>query len=758
MCRYTSSRRVILLLFFVFLAACHQDPNIRKQRYVESGKRYSTEGRYREAAIQFSNALKIDKNYADAHYALAQTYAQLGHLGAAYGELERTVDLQPANCKARLDLASLLLAGGKVDDAERHTRLVLAAQPNDPAVHAMLSAIAHQRGSHDQALAEIRRAIELDPDRATFHVDLALLQSSDISHASSVESELKRAITLSPKSVNARLLLETFYANAGRWNEAEQAGRDAISADPRSASARQTLARTFLNEGKQSTAEDVLRQASRDLADTASGMRTLADYYLNFGQTANAEVEFATVVAKYPKDISVQEAYACALLEGNDLASARKLIATMAKNSRNPVSDALKAILVLQGGNPNDATDSLMKAVDSLPTDALLQYWLAKAALAKGDVDLAEKSLRNAAILNPSRVVVQQQLARVAAMRGDMNLLADVAGRTIGALPHSPDGYVWRAMVESAHGSYDKADADLKVALSFAPQNAAAYLQFGKLRFAQKRFTEGSTLLEEALRYDSGSVEALRLLVSYDLYQKKPTAALSHITRALERNSHTSGFYDLLAWFHIQNNEFQAASAAAQKAVEVNSNDGEAALLLAQMQLRLGRTDKAVAAWQAWLNDHPNDAGAIAILGTFEELLGNSAKAQTYYTKSLQIQPTNPVAANNLAYLLLESGGDLDVALTKAQVARQGMPNSPNTADTLAWAYYHKGIYGFARDLLEDAARTSPENPTIQLHLGMVYTKLSDRRNASTHLKRAATLAPNSSIARQATNVLQGIS
>ena len=69
------------LVTVALLAGCHGDPNVRKQKYLESGKRYSAEGKYREAAIQFSNALKIDKNYPDAHYELAQAYVHLNQFG-----------------------------------------------------------------------------------------------------------------------------------------------------------------------------------------------------------------------------------------------------------------------------------------------------------------------------------------------------------------------------------------------------------------------------------------------------------------------------------------------------------------------------------------------------------------------------------------------------------------------------------------------------------------------------------------------------
>ena len=91
----------------------------------------------------------------------------------------RTVDLQPANYKARIDLGSLLFAAGKTDDAQAQANAVLNAQPNNPDVHALLSAIALKRGQRDQALIEMRRALELDPDRAAFHEDLAILQKND---------------------------------------------------------------------------------------------------------------------------------------------------------------------------------------------------------------------------------------------------------------------------------------------------------------------------------------------------------------------------------------------------------------------------------------------------------------------------------------------------------------------------------------------------------------------------------------------------
>ena len=83
-----------------------------------------------------------------------------------------------------------------------------------------------------------------------------------------------------------------------------------------------------------------------------------------------------------------------------------------------------------------------------------------------------------------------------------------------------------------------------------------------------------------------------------------------------------------------------------------------------------------------------------------------------------------------MAYLILEHGGNYDEALTLAQTARRGLPEVPNATGTLAWAYYHKGVYRSAIDLLEEAVRKVPQNPIYHYHLGLAYGKADDRARA----------------------------
>ena len=141
-----------------------------------------------------------------------------------------------------------------------------------------------------------------------------------------------------------------------------------------------------------------------------------------------------------------------------------------------------------------------------------------------------------------------------------------------------------------------------------------------------------------------------------------------------------------------------------------------------------------------------------------EESQGNLAKAKNYYEASLHLDPNQPVAANNLAYRMILDGESIDVVLPLAEKGRLGMPDSPNTADTLGWAYYQKGSYQSARNLLESAIQGEPDSAAIQYHLGMTYRKLQDKHNAQLHLKKALYLTHDPQTAKDVREALQNLS
>ncbi len=208
------------------------------------------------------------------------------------------------------------------------------------------------------------------------------------------------------------------------------------------------------------------------------------------------------------------------------------------------------------------------------------------------------------------------------------------------------------------------------------------------------------------------------------------------------------------AELQVRSKQPQAAMASLNRVLELDGNYVPAIFLLAQLTAQSGQTDQAVALYKRGINVAPRDMRLLISLGELYEQTGNWKQAQATYENVLVIAPENPVVSNNLAYLLLEHGGSPTVALTLAQTARKGLPNIPNTADTLGWAYYNNGGYSVAESLFEGAVKAFPNNQSYRYHLALTYRKLNSSEKAKTELEKIISLNPASPIADHARQVL----
>ncbi|HMG02209.1 MAG TPA: tetratricopeptide repeat protein [Edaphobacter sp.] len=746
-------------LMLGFATGCSRDPNKQKQKYLESGKRYANEGKLKEATIQFSNALKVDRNFANAHYELAKVYLKQGSVMTGYAELMRTIDLAPNNLEARIELGNLFVAGNALDKATEQAKAVLSQNTNSAEAYALLSAVAARKGDRATALTQIQKALSIDPNRAAFHTTLGLLQGSDPSTSSQAETELRKAVSLDDKNVASHIVLGSMLQRKGDLAGALEQMNAAVAADPHNIIARSSLADLYMRQNDTAKVEETLRKTADDLPEDGSATDMLATYYLRTHQLDHGAQVYSDLVSKHPKSAPLKLAYSRILIAQKDLTKARALGQELAKtDSELPQVAILNGMLMLNDGKTSDAFDTLQKASKSNPENLQVKIWLGRAAVAKGDTPAAQQAFRDAVRINPRSNEAQQGLAQISIDRRDFTTLAQLGDAAITSTPQSANGYIWRGMAEGSQRLNDKAEADFKEAIKVDPNNATGYLELAQLRLVQKNMTEAKSLLEQSLSHDPNSSRALRLLAAIYVSDKQGAKAVSRVQEQIAKSPQSADMYSLLAQLQGSTGDTAGAISSSEKAMQMNPNDPIAAIVYTRAVIASGDPGKAVAKWQQWTNDHPKDSQGFTILGTLQEAQGNRDQAIGSYKKALQIQPEQPIAANNLSYLMIETGQNIDVALSLAQVARRAMPNSPSTADTLAWAYYHKGNYTSARDLLEDAVKANPNDAALHYHLGLTYSKLSDASDATVHLKKAVTLAPNSQTAKDAEKALGQLS
>ena len=98
--------------------------------------------------------------------------------------------------------------------------------------------------------------------------------------------------------------------------------------------------------------------------------------------------------------------------------------------------------------------------------------------------------------------------------------------------------------------------------------------------------------------------------------------------------------------------------------------------------------------------------------------------------------PGHAGSRNDLAWLLAESGGNLDAALSLAEDARRLDP-SPDILDTLGWVFVKRGEGAPAVSVLEKAHEKQPDSPSIRYHLGTALAMAGDVDRAREMLKSA---------------------
>jgi tetratricopeptide (TPR) repeat protein len=265
----------------------------------------------------------------------------------------------------------------------------------------------------------------------------------------------------------------------------------------------------------------------------------------------------------------------------------------------------------------------------------------------------------------------------------------------------------------------------------------------------QKQYSDAGKAFQQALDRDPNSNDALSGLLNSYLAQNQPDKAIAAANAQIAKSPNNSGFYDLLGTVLFNSKkDLDGAEGAFTKAAQLDKNNSDALLKLGQVQVAKGSTDQALATYRESLKNNPHEAMFYILMGELYEHKQDWGNAKDAYQKALEIKPENPLASNNLAYVMLQSGGNVDMALSLAQTARRGMPDSPYAADTLGWILYQKGAYQSAVDLFQEALKLgekskASDEATFHYHLGLAYEKTGKNDLARQHLERVLKINPN---------------
>src|SRR3954469_2408040 len=136
---------------------------------------------------------------------------------------------------------------GWLDEAIKEFKKAIELDPESAHAHDNLATVYSKKKLYTQALEEYLTALKLEPESATAHYNLACFLATH-AHEMAIE-QYKEAIAQDPEYPDAHLNLGMTYADLDQRDEAKAEFKAAIELDPGDPLARHELAAMLMDEG-----------------------------------------------------------------------------------------------------------------------------------------------------------------------------------------------------------------------------------------------------------------------------------------------------------------------------------------------------------------------------------------------------------------------------------------------------------------------------------------------------------------------------
>ncbi len=238
---------------------------------------------------------------------------------------------------------------------------------------------------------------------------------------------------------------------------------------------------------------------------------------------------------------------------------------------------------------------------------------------------------------------------------------------------------------------------------------------------------------------------------------KQFDAALAELDRlATMPGSSQDEIHRIRGQVFLAKGDMSAAEREFRKAIELNPQNYQTYILLAQLNMQRNNVPQALKDVDQLIAKNGKLGPAYLLKAYYLQVGKDTPGAIANYRKALELDSENPVAANNLAWLLCENNSNLEEALSLAKAARKKVPEDPEVADTLGWIYYKMKNYTLAVDqLLFSVNNRKQPRAEHYFHLGMTYYAKGDLILAKQTLRKSLELSPSFPGAAEARKILQ---
>jgi putative PEP-CTERM system TPR-repeat lipoprotein len=590
--------------------------------------------------------------------------------------------------------------------------------------------------------------------KATISLAAANLRTNNLREA---ERLFKSALDKHPKSIEALLALGTFFAGTQRYGEAEMYFKEAFDLAPEDPRSLYALASFYSSTKRSTEAEGVFSQAIRRKPNGREPYWGLASFYFQQGANEKGISALLELLKAMPGDRQAQVRLAEAYLNSREQLKSEQFLQSVLKTYPNDAEAHALMGRLLRERNEVDAAithfDAAVKAADSL-----IPPYIEKANLQMlgGHIDNASETLTAALQRDKNNMLVRGFLAKVLALQQKPQDAIREASIVLAAMPSNEDAMVARGDALLKLGNFEEAVKQFRKLAELRPNYSFYWHRLGGAESLHGETAASLVHLRKAVELKPDLAQAITDLIVLHSQLKQYDEALGELDRLPKVSIPTDEIHRLRGQVYAAKGDAVAAEHEFQSAIEVNPNGYSNYMALAQLSLTRKDHAQAMREVDRLITRDSRLPQAFFLKAYLLQLRNDIAGAILNYRKVLDLDPENPEASNNLAWLLSEDPKNLTEALGLAQKARRTRPEDPEMADTLGWVYYKMKSYTLAVDqLLFSLNNRSRPGAEHYYRLGAAYSAKGELQRANAMLRRSLQLNPSFPDAANARGLLE---
>lgn len=384
-----------------------------------------------------------------------------------------------------------------------------------------------------------------------------------------------------------------------------------------------------------------------------------------------------------------------------------------------------------------DAEETIRSGIKVSPDSAVGYYYLGRIGVEARDFDKATTHFEQAVTLNPAFEPAYVALGSVYEAKQDRDKAIDIYRRYLqGVNPKNREIRHHLIRLQVSAKQYDEALRELQEILAEDPSDLDAQLRMGLVYGEQKNYPKAIQQLTQILTVRPSELKVRDYLgYLYEETRDYPNAIAAYRHNLTLEPSYFEGHLHLGVLLY-RTKQYSEAIQHLREASRLNPKQPETHIVLGLSHFQVEEYEPSLQAFLEGIRHNPDNADLHFNAGTAYDKLNRFEEVVKSMETTLALDPHHADALNYLGYSYAERGVKIEeaIALTKQAVALR--PTNGYYVDSLAWAFFKKGLLAEAMAEMKRAVALVGDDPVIYEHLGEIYLKqqhLSDGREALLH-------------------------